>query len=502
MPYILTKTNGLTLTTVQDASIDTSTDLSFVGRNYAGYGKIVDQNFVYLLENFANTTPPSKPIQGQLWFNTKTKTLNFSNDGSGFKQLANLSTSSNVVSSAMGDLFWDPVNYQLSVFNGTEFILIGPTAGTSSQSYWYAQDVPDVTGTTTLHILQSYIGSTNIAVISNVNNLSSGKTYSALGSTWHGGFAKGITLAGADPITGSSISSGYYFWGTSAETLRISGGSSGQLIYQSAADTTGFVDSGSAGNILISQGTSAPTFVTTSSIHVGYADTALNVAVLSSGTAGQLLVSRGRSGVGFTNTNQLHVGTADIAINALTANTSTRSINISGGAVGSIPIQSAPNTTVFIAPGGANSVLHTDGSLVSWVDPNSIGITGLKSRISIAGTVAQLPKHVSGTLTILGFKGYALYSIAVSSAAWVTVYTSLFSRSNDRSRLITTTAPVNTGIVADIVTVIPETRYFSPAVYGYSSETIPDNNIQLRVYNNGNTTTDITVTLTLLQLEA
>ena len=51
MPYKLTKTNGLTLTTVQDASIDTTTDLAFVGRNYAGYGKIVDQNFVYLLDH-------------------------------------------------------------------------------------------------------------------------------------------------------------------------------------------------------------------------------------------------------------------------------------------------------------------------------------------------------------------------------------------------------------------------------------------------------------------
>ncbi len=70
MPYILKKTNGTTLTTVQDASVDNSTSLTFVGRNYSGYGQPIEENFVKLLENFANTTAPAKPIQGQLWFNS------------------------------------------------------------------------------------------------------------------------------------------------------------------------------------------------------------------------------------------------------------------------------------------------------------------------------------------------------------------------------------------------------------------------------------------------
>jgi hypothetical protein len=503
MPYILTKTNGLTLTTVQDASIDTTTDLSFVGRNYAGYGKIVDQNFVYLLENFANTTPPSKPVQGQLWFNTKTKTLNFSNDGLGFKQLANLSTSSNTTSAAVGDLFWDPVNYQLSVFNGVELILVGPSAGTSSQSYWLAQDVPDVTGSTTLHILQSFIGSTNVAVISDVNNLSVGKTYTALGSTWRAGFAKGITLAGADPITGSSSSQGYYFWGTAAETLKIAGGGPGQLVYQSAADITGFIDPGVSGNILISQGTSSPTFATTGSVHVGYADTALNVAVLSSGIAGQVAVSQGISGVHFVNTSNIHVGYADTALTSNSSTNSTNSINIIGGDIGSIPIQSAPNTTSFIPLGGANSVLHNDGSSVSWVDPNSLGVTGLASRISISGTVSGLAANSSTNLTIVGFKGYALYSVSVSSPAWITVYASIDARTHDAGRTKGTDPAPGSGVIADIDTEsTPQIWYFGPAVYGYNAETVPNNNIQLRVYNNRNVTTDITVILTLLQLES
>ena len=75
MPYILKKSNGHSLTTVLDGSIDTTTPLTFVGKNYAGYGQILDQNLVFLLENFANATPPSKAITGQLWFDSSAKNL-------------------------------------------------------------------------------------------------------------------------------------------------------------------------------------------------------------------------------------------------------------------------------------------------------------------------------------------------------------------------------------------------------------------------------------------
>ena len=54
MPYIINKTNGQQLTIVQDASVDQTTDLTFVGRNYAGYGEIQNENVLKLLENFLN----------------------------------------------------------------------------------------------------------------------------------------------------------------------------------------------------------------------------------------------------------------------------------------------------------------------------------------------------------------------------------------------------------------------------------------------------------------
>jgi Peptidase_G2, IMC autoproteolytic cleavage domain len=76
MAYTIYKSNGTFLTTVPDGQINTtSTSVGLPGRNYVGYGQAVDTNFVHMLENFADTLPPSNPLQGQLWFDTNTNTL-------------------------------------------------------------------------------------------------------------------------------------------------------------------------------------------------------------------------------------------------------------------------------------------------------------------------------------------------------------------------------------------------------------------------------------------
>lgn len=76
MPYIISLTDGASLTTIADATIDHTTSLTLIGRNYAGYGGYVAENFVYLLENFSDTAPPTSPITGQLWYNISTLQMN------------------------------------------------------------------------------------------------------------------------------------------------------------------------------------------------------------------------------------------------------------------------------------------------------------------------------------------------------------------------------------------------------------------------------------------
>ena len=75
MAYIINKTNGAQLVVLEDGTVNTSTSVGLVGRNYTGYGEIQNENFVGLLENFANNNPPPRPLEGQTWFNTSLNTL-------------------------------------------------------------------------------------------------------------------------------------------------------------------------------------------------------------------------------------------------------------------------------------------------------------------------------------------------------------------------------------------------------------------------------------------
>jgi len=76
MAYTIYKSNGQVLTTIADGTVNVSaTPLGLPGRNFAGYGNILDTNFVHALENFASNTPPANALQGQLWYNTNANTL-------------------------------------------------------------------------------------------------------------------------------------------------------------------------------------------------------------------------------------------------------------------------------------------------------------------------------------------------------------------------------------------------------------------------------------------
>ena len=78
MAYTVDKTNSSASPssyTVQDNVLNTQTDLKFIGKGYAGYGEVLHENFLHLLENFANATAPGKPIQGQLWYDSSANRL-------------------------------------------------------------------------------------------------------------------------------------------------------------------------------------------------------------------------------------------------------------------------------------------------------------------------------------------------------------------------------------------------------------------------------------------
>jgi hypothetical protein len=132
MAYTINLTDGTIFATVADGTINTSSSMILVGKNYAGYGEFLDENFIHLLENGANTTAPGAPLIGQLWWDKSTNTMKVYN-GTTFKTISAATASpSTPTSNVIGDLWFDTTNQQLKVFNGTSFILVGP-ASTSGQ---------------------------------------------------------------------------------------------------------------------------------------------------------------------------------------------------------------------------------------------------------------------------------------------------------------------------------------------------------------------------------
>lgn len=129
MPYIVTKTSGAALTTIPDNTINSSaTSLTLVGKNYTGYGVFLNENYIKLLENFNNTTAPSAPQQGQLWYDSSSNRTLKVYDGSIWKSLQTSSAGASEPGGekSTGDIWWDTTNVLLKVWGGSSWISIGP----------------------------------------------------------------------------------------------------------------------------------------------------------------------------------------------------------------------------------------------------------------------------------------------------------------------------------------------------------------------------------------
>ncbi len=126
MAYIINRYNGEALLTLQDGTVDVSTSVQLVGRNYVGYGEIQNENFLFLMENFSNDFPPSRPLSGQTWFDSDDKMLNVF-DGERWAPLGVATVSLEPPIEPTVGMLWfkSPLN-TLHVYSGTEWVLIGP----------------------------------------------------------------------------------------------------------------------------------------------------------------------------------------------------------------------------------------------------------------------------------------------------------------------------------------------------------------------------------------
>ena len=146
MPYIINTYNGTQIAVVQDGTVDNTTDIKLVGKNYAGFGEIINENFVHLLESFAGANQPPNPLAGQVWYDSANRVIKFY-DGNRFRIAGGAEIGPNQpVGLARGDLWWETDGEQLYVYNGEDFILIGPVStGGEGVSQVTSRVVKDIT---------------------------------------------------------------------------------------------------------------------------------------------------------------------------------------------------------------------------------------------------------------------------------------------------------------------------------------------------------------------
>ena len=105
MAYTINLTDGDIFAVIPDGTINDASSMTLVGKNYAGYGLFLNENFIHLLENGANTTAPSAPLTGQLWWDKTNNVMKVWN-GTTFKTISAATASSESHSSTTAATAW------------------------------------------------------------------------------------------------------------------------------------------------------------------------------------------------------------------------------------------------------------------------------------------------------------------------------------------------------------------------------------------------------------
>ena len=226
MAYSINNTAGTLLKTLADGTIDTTTtDIALFGKGYAGFGERLNENFVKMLENFANTSAPANKQKGQLWYDTLENQIKVWN-GNKFKPVGSSTNSATSPSNAnTGDFWFDTANNQLYVYDGSAWTLIGPTTTVSGSGVTQvtSETIEDNVGVNK-SILRLITNDSNVAIVS---------AEEFTPKTAISGFAtiyKGITL--------STAISGNKFVGTATNADSLGGVASANYLRANTDDST------------------------------------------------------------------------------------------------------------------------------------------------------------------------------------------------------------------------------------------------------------------------
>jgi hypothetical protein len=193
--------------------------------------------------------------------------------------------------------------------------------------------------------------------------------------------------------------------------------------------------------------------------------------------------------------NSIDIGDVRLSSDGLSTVNSNANLYLSANASGRVYIE---NIAWPVTDGVVGQVLTTNGlGSLAWSSP-----AGFATRSEFAGTTNAISNGATGPVTITAYKTYAMLKIQVSHAAWVRLYVSDAARTADSSRAEGVDPSPSAGVIAEVVTTGSQTILMSPGVFGWNDESPVIATIPCAVTNKSGASAAITVTLTLIQLEA
>jgi hypothetical protein len=167
MSYLVNKTNGELIATLLDGQTNTSvTSITLIGKQVTGYGELQNENFLHILENFANSVDPIHPIAGQLWWNTASNTMQVYT-GSAWRPVTGFTAATTAPNApTVGDQWWDTTNDQFKIYAGTDWAVVGPAySKLDSKTGALVENIYD-TGTNKHSVIKLYHNNNVTAIIS------------------------------------------------------------------------------------------------------------------------------------------------------------------------------------------------------------------------------------------------------------------------------------------------------------------------------------------------
>ena len=273
MAYKINNTFGTQIVSLADGTLDTTTtDLTLFGKGYAGFGEILNENLVKLLENFNNTSAPSNKIIGQLWYDQTNKQINVYT-GAKWKPVGSTTNSTtSPINAVQGDLWFDTTNTQLYVYTGSAWTLVGPTSiAGSGVTQVVPETVQDNVGVNR-DILKLVVNDAVVGVVSNLAfTPSSTETVgAALITAGYATVAQGLQL--------SSAVASVKFRGTATDSDALGGVAAANYLRTDGGTTTGTISIGNDGGITIGAGSDIT--MTLGSDNLTIAQTTLNKDII------------------------------------------------------------------------------------------------------------------------------------------------------------------------------------------------------------------------------